>query len=107
MGDCLGPKYNDRYKGVVSLWRWSVREVPLYFVFVLKHRLTGNHRPFQDSNQTPSAGGEIVVCLAFYILTTSKVISGQVPTCDSAQTLQCCPMPCRGHGPISPSVTLS
>ena len=23
----LGPKYSDRYWGVVDLWRWSVREV--------------------------------------------------------------------------------
>ena len=29
MGEHLEPKYNDRYRGVVDLWRWSVREVYL------------------------------------------------------------------------------
>ena len=30
MGDCFGPKCRDRYKGVVDVWRWSVREVLLH-----------------------------------------------------------------------------
>ena len=27
MGDLFGLKLNDQYRGVVDLWRWSVREV--------------------------------------------------------------------------------
>ena len=30
MGDHLGPKYSDRYRGLVDPWRWSVREGLLY-----------------------------------------------------------------------------
>ena len=30
MGDCLGLKCCDRYRGVVDLWRWLVREALLY-----------------------------------------------------------------------------
>ena len=26
----MGPKYSDRYRGLVDLWRWSDREVLLY-----------------------------------------------------------------------------
>ena len=29
MGDRLGPEYSGRYRCVVGLWRWSVREVLL------------------------------------------------------------------------------
>ena len=32
MSDRLGLQYNDRYGGVVDLWRWSVREVLLNIV---------------------------------------------------------------------------
>ena len=30
MGDSLGPKLSDRHRGVVDMWRLSVREVLLY-----------------------------------------------------------------------------
>ena len=50
--------------------------------------------------------------LEFSVLSTSKVISGWIPTCDSVHsvTLKCCPTGNSGrqhHDPISHSVTLS
>ena len=37
MVDRFGPKESDRYRRVVDLWRWSVREVLLYiYIYVVQ-----------------------------------------------------------------------
>ena len=50
------------------------------------------------------------VCLLFYVLTTSKVISGWVPTCDSSHSLQLysdIPLEDQATRPLGPDIPLS
>ena len=42
MADCLGPKYNDRYRGVVELCMLSVKEALLYINLIMNENVACN-----------------------------------------------------------------
>ena len=79
------------HAGILPEWRWKW--------------LPGNTHTHHEF--------ELGWLLEFYVLATSTVILGALPTCDSAcsvQTLYCCPTGKSGHwhhDPLSHSVTLS
>ena len=69
MSDRLGRKYSDHYRGVVGLWRWSVREALSYTVHSktslnrLIYRRSTLNGPFRE---VVGLGSSTIVTIVLY-----------------------------------------
>ena len=52
MGDCLDLKQSDRIRGMVDIWRWSVREALLYMYVHIHTSIISKYCLSDKTNKT-------------------------------------------------------